>query len=249
MDGYEAAIGTRNIHKSYGSVTALNGVDFSAYPGEVMALVGDNGCGKSTLAKILCGAEPPDTGEIVIAENRYSSLTPKRALEKGISAVYQDLALDPMKNCAENLFLGRELTHGGLWLNKKEMLRMTEYFFDEIGVQVQDICMPVGLLSGGQRQAVAIARALYYQTPVMVFDEPTSAMGVRESSRTLGLITNLRKKNVAVILISHNLFQVFDIADKVTVMSAGKVLVCHECKNSSPQEIHDLIVSEGGEKE
>ena len=248
MINIEPAITAKNICKKFGAVTALHDVNFSAYPSEVMALVGDNGCGKSTLTKILSGAEHPDTGEIYISGKQHVSLTPQKALHEGVSAVYQDLALDPMKNCAENLFLGRELTHGQFWLDKRKMHRMTKLFFEEIGIQVQDIEMPVGLLSGGQRQAVAIARALYCQTPIMIFDEPTSAMGVRESSQTLELITKLREKNVAVIIISHNLFQVFDIADKVTVMSAGKVLVCHECKNSNPREIHDLILSEGGGK-
>jgi ABC-type sugar transport system ATPase subunit len=232
----------QNIHKRFGAVTALDGMNLHVVPGEILAIVGDNGCGKSTLMKVGGGVIQPDQGHIVCNGKPLQGLQPKEALKAGISAVYQDLALDPMRDCAGNIFLGKEITSFLFFIDHKSMRRKTEQLLHELSIHIPDITQPAGSLSGGQRQSLAIARAMHEKTPIMFFDEPTSAMGVRESAKILDLLRHLREEGIAVIIISHNLFQVFDVADRVTVMAAGKKVADVLCSESTPEEVNQFIL-------
>ena len=232
----------RGIRKSFGPFIALDGADFAAYPGEVTALVGDNGSGKSTLIKTLTGYIAPDSGTIVVRGREHARLTPRRAIEEGIGVVYQDLALDDEKSCAENIFLGREIVRGGVFLDRRAMRRRARELLDSLGIDIPDVDQKVSGMSGGQRQALAIARTMCFPHDILVFDEPTSAMGMRETDRAMGLFRRLRDDGKSVILISHNLFQVFDIADRISVMSHGRVVESFLAKDSTPQQLWDSIV-------
>jgi len=212
------------IVKNFGGIKALRGVDIKVNAGEVTAIVGDNGSGKSTLIKILSGDLRPDEGTICTNGREYSSLTPKEALAAGISAVYQDLSLDDYRDAAANIFLGNELTHGGIFLRRREMRRIASSLIERLNIGIPDITLPVGSFSGGQRQAVAVARAIYHGRKLVIFDEPTAAMGVRESSAVLRLISELASRGIGIVIICHNLHQVFDVADKICIMRRGRIL-------------------------
>lgn len=230
------------ICKKFGYIQALENMDFVVYPGEVTAIVGDNGSGKSTLIKILTGCLKPDSGEIWIKDKRFESLTVRQAMNQGITTVYQDLALDNCKNCAGNIFLGREIMKGGIFLDHKKMQEKTKELLERLRIHIPDITQPVEKMSGGQRQALAIARAVYAGGDIMIFDEPTSAMGLKETSRIMQLFLKLKEEGKTIILISHNLFQVFDIADRICVINNGQFVDSFLTKDSSPQELHELIV-------
>ncbi len=233
------------IKKSFGHVTALDGMDFSVRAGEITALVGDNGCGKTTLMKILGGVLQPDAGEIVIGGKSFASLSVHQAKELGVTVMFQDLALDPTRDTAGNVFLGREPLKARFWLDKRRMREDARALLERFSIKIDDVETPVAYLSGGQRQSVALARALQHKTPIMVFDEPTSAMGVAETAKILGEIRRLKDDGIAVILISHNLFHVFDLADRVTVMALGRQVATFDTKESSPEALHQLIVAGG----
>lgn len=235
-------ISMENIIKNFGHVQALRGANFYAHKGKVTALVGDNGSGKSTLIKILCGILYPDKGTININNKSFKYLTPKKAIQNGISSVYQDLALDNEKDCSGNIFLGREKTKFGFWLDKKSMEKETESLLNNLNINIQDITLPVGYLSGGQRQALAIARAIHQNTDIIVLDEPTSAMGLKETNAVMDIIHSLKDMDKTIIIISHNLFQVFDIADYVCVMKSGRCGNPILTKESTPEHINRLIV-------
>lgn len=230
------------IRKSFGGVHALKGVDFSISPGEVHCLVGENGSGKSTLIKILSGALQPDRGEIRIDGTRYARLTPGLSLSKGISTVYQDLSLDDFRDAAANIFLGDELTRFGIFLDRKRMRRIAEGLLSELNIALPDISLPVREFSGGQRQAVAVARALRHGKRLVIFDEPTAAMGVRESSAVLGMIAELARRNVAVVVVSHNMQQVVDAADRVCIMRRGRIAADLDAAETSPADIQDRLM-------
>lgn len=219
----------RNLVKRFGKVTALNGADFELRPGEVMAVVGDNGAGKSTLIKALCGALIPDSGEILLDGKPVSFHSPLDARRAGIETVYQTLAVAPAMNIADNLFLGREQRRGGLlgsvfrMLDKKAMRTAAQAQLDALGVAtVQNINQIVETLSGGQRQAVAVSRAAMFGTKLVIMDEPTAALGVKESGMVLDLIRRIRDRGLPVILISHNMPHVFEIADRIHVHRLGR---------------------------
>ncbi len=235
----------KGIVKAFSGVTVLDGVQFDLRRGEAHALIGENGAGKSTLMKILNGIYIKDAGEIFIDGEKEELGSIAAAKAKGISIIHQELSLVPEMTVAENVFLGRELTRWGFWIDWKRMRRITAELFHSLSIMIPDISTPVGLLSGGQRQAVAFARAMANKSAIMFFDEPTAAMGVRESAQILQLISSLRKENITVIMIGHNLFQVFDVADRVAVMAAGKLVASAECRNSSPEMIHNLIIGKG----
>lgn len=232
----------RHVTKSFGYIQALADMNFSAYPGEVTAIVGDNGSGKSTLIKILTGCLKPDEGEVWIKDNCFSSLTVKQSMNEGITAVYQDLALDNCKDCAENIFLGRELMKHGIFLDHTRMQRKTEELLGRLHISIPDITQPVERMSGGQRQALAIARAVHAGGDILIFDEPTSAMGVKETSRIMQLFLELKAEGKTIILISHNLFQVFDISDRICVIHNGRFVDSFLTADSSPEKLHKLIV-------
>jgi simple sugar transport system ATP-binding protein len=223
----EALLEARGISKSYGVVRALWEADVDVNAGEVAALVGDNGAGKSTLVKILSGTTAPDAGEIWFEGRQVTVPTPVAARELGIETVYQDLALAPELDPAANLFLGRELLRPGLlgklgFLDKPAMRRRTNQAFADLGIGLQDTGAMVANLSGGQRQSVAVSRAATWVDKVVFMDEPTAALGVVQSARVRDLIRKVRDSGIAVVLISHNLPEVFELADRIEVLRLGR---------------------------
>ena len=225
----EPILQARNLVKTFGRVVGLDGVSLDLYPGEVLAIIGDNGAGKSTLIKCLTGAEIPDTGELMVSGQPVHFKRPQDARAHGIETVYQNLAVSPALDVASNLFLGREERRAGLlgsvfrMLDTKGMRTKAKQELARLGIStLQDVTVPVENLSGGQRQAVAVARAAAFGSKVVVLDEPTAALGVRESNQVLQLVRDLRDRGLPVILISHNMPHVFDVADRIHIQRLGK---------------------------
>lgn len=218
----------RNIHKRFGSVVALTAVDFQVGAGEVVALVGDNGAGKSTLTKIMSGAYRADQGEITFEGVPVHLTTPEDASALGISAVYQDLALCENLDVVANLFLGREmgprLPGPVRALDENQMEARTLEVLRGLAVKLPSVRRPISFLSGGQRQAVAVSRAVLWGSKVVLLDEPTAALGVEQTAMVLRLIQQLRDKELAVVLISHNLSDVFRVADRIAVLRLGRMI-------------------------
>jgi fructose transport system ATP-binding protein len=221
----------RGLNKRYGRVTALDNADFDLYPGEILAVIGDNGAGKSSLIRALSGALLPDAGEIRLDGKIVAFRSPLDARAAGIETVYQTLALSPSLSIADNMFLGRELRRAGplgticRMLDRKAMQRIAREKLTELGLMtVQSINQRVETLSGGQRQGVAVARAAAFGSRVVIMDEPTAALGVKESRRVLELILDVRRRGVSVVLISHNMPHVFEIADRVHIHRLGRRL-------------------------
>jgi fructose transport system ATP-binding protein len=218
----------RGLVKRFGQVVALDGADFELYPGEIVAIIGDNGAGKSTLIKSLSGALQPDDGEIRLDGERVRFRSPGDARSAGIETVYQDLAVAPSLDIASNIFLGREARWGGplgfglRMLDKRRMRREAAQHFAELEIGVQSITQPVETLSGGQRQGVAVARAAKWARRLAIMDEPTAALGVRETRQVLDLIQRVRERGLPVILISHDMPHVFELADRILIMRLGK---------------------------
>ena len=244
-------VSMRAITKRFGGVTALEDVDLEAHSGEVLAIVGDNGAGKSTLIKILTGVYQPTSGEITLDGEPLVMNSHSDAIEKGIDAVYQTLALADHLDPAANMFLGSELTTsllGFSMLDNAKMRRETERVLKErLGVILKSLDVPTESLSGGQRQAVAIARAVYHaDLRVLVMDEPTAALGPQETSRTLALIETLKAQDLAIILISHSLDDVFAVSDRIQVMRRGQRVGLVKTAETTREEVLGLIV--GGAK-
>ena len=221
----------RGIVKRYGHVTAIDHSDFDLLPGEILAVIGDNGAGKSSIVKAICGAVIPDEGEIRIEGKPVHFSSPIEAREMGIEIVYQTLALSPALSIADNMFAGREVRKKGWmgdWfrmLDKKEMERFARDKLTELGLMtVQSITQPVETLSGGQRQGVAVARAAAFATKFIIMDEPTAALGVKESRRVLELILDVKARGIPIILISHNMPHVFEVADRIHIHRLGRRL-------------------------
>jgi len=222
-------LAARRLVKTYGHVIGLDGVDLELYPGEVLAIIGDNGAGKTTLIKCLTGAEIPDEGELELDGKPVRFRRPQDAREAGIETVYQSLAVSPALDVAANMYLGREMLRPGVlgsvlrMVDTKTMRARARAELSELGITtLQDVTVPIENLSGGQRQAVAVARAAAFGSKVVVLDEPTAALGVRESNQVLDLIKRLRDRGVPVILISHNMPHVFEVADRIHVQRLGK---------------------------
>ncbi|BFM49446.1 ATP-binding cassette domain-containing protein [Marinomonas sp. THO17] len=220
---------TKNLVKRYGSVTAIDHADFELYPGEILAVIGDNGAGKSSLIKALSGALIPDEGDIFLDGQPVHFNSPMEARALGIETVYQNLAVSPALNIADNLFLGRELLKPGIlgsvfrMLDKKEMEKRAREKMAELGLMtIQNISQAVESLSGGQRQGVAVARSALFGSKVVIMDEPTAALGVKESRRVLNLIKEVRDRGLPIILISHNMPHVFEVADRIHIHRLGK---------------------------
>jgi simple sugar transport system ATP-binding protein len=223
----EVLLDARNLIKNYGSVEALRGASFSARAGEVTALIGDNGAGKSTLVKCLSGAEQPDSGDVLLDGRPAHLDSPTTARRLGIETVYQDLAVAPELDPAANLFLGREILRKGIrgklgMLDKGEMRRRAVEEFKRLGVTLQSTDVPIGSLSGGQRQSVAVARSVVWASKVVFMDEPTAALGVVQRERVLDVIRRVRDEGIAVVLISHNMPEVISVADRIEVLRLGK---------------------------
>lgn len=222
-------LAARRLVKTYGHVVGLDGVSLELYAGEVLAIIGDNGAGKTTLIKCLTGAEIPDEGEIRLDGELVHFRRPQDAREAGIETVYQSLAVSPALDVAANMYLGREVRRPGFlgsvlrMVDTKTMRQRARAELTELGITtLQDVAVPIENLSGGQRQAVAVARAAAFGSKVVVLDEPTAALGVRESNQVLDLIKRLRDKGVPVILISHNMPHVFEVADRIHIQRLGK---------------------------
>jgi len=236
----EPVLHARNLVKRYGRVTALDHADFELYPGEILAVIGDNGAGKSTLIKALSGAIAVDEGEIVLQGKRVNFRSPMDARDVGIETVYQTLALSPALSIAENMFLGRELRKPGVlgsvlkMLDRERMNTIARDRLSELGLMtIQNISQPVETLSGGQRQGVAVARAAAFGSKVLILDEPTAALGVKESRRVLELIQDVRSRGLPIVLISHNMPHVFEVADRIHVHRLGKRLCVIDPKDFS----------------
>jgi fructose transport system ATP-binding protein len=236
----EPILQARALVKKYGRVTALDHADFDLYPGEILAVIGDNGAGKSSLIKALCGAVIPDSGEIRLAGEIINFRSPIDAREAGIETVYQNLALSPALSIADNMFLGREIRSksplGNLFraLDRNAMQKFAREKLNELGLMtIQNINQPVETLSGGQRQGVAVARAAAFARRVVIMDEPTAALGVKESRRVLELILDVKKRGLPIILISHNMPHVFEVADRVHIHRLGRRLCVVDPKKMS----------------
>jgi fructose transport system ATP-binding protein len=228
--GIQPLLTTRNLVKRYGRVTALDHADFDLYPGEILAVIGDNGAGKSSLIKAICGAIVPDEGEIRLNGELVHFKSPLEARKAGIEAVYQNLALSPALSITDNMFMGREIRHTGLLglfrkLDKGAMEKFARTKLSELGLTtIQNIGQAVETLSGGQRQGVAVARAAAFGSKVVIMDEPTAALGVKESRRVLELILDVKKRGLPIVLISHNMPHVFEVADRIHVHRLGRRL-------------------------
>jgi simple sugar transport system ATP-binding protein/D-xylose transport system ATP-binding protein len=231
----------RGISKAFLHVQALDNVHFRVYPGEVVALVGDNGAGKSTLMKTLCGAYQCDAGEIIIDGNPATIRNPHDAMALGIAVVYQDLALVNHRDVATNVFLGREPIRGPT-VDKRLMVRESRTVLQRLKINIPSVYTLVGLLSGGQRQAVAIARAVQQGGRLVFMDEPTAALGVQEQTKVLRLIEDLKAHGAAVVVVSHNLQHVFHVADRIVVMRGGRNAGERVKAETSAEEIVGLIV-------
>jgi simple sugar transport system ATP-binding protein len=238
----EALLEAHGIVKSFGRVRALRGASFTVNGGEVVALIGDNGAGKSTMVKTLSGVLTPDDGEIRFEGRTVSIPDPHAARELGIETVYQDLALAPDLESSANLFLGREATRPGLlgklgFLDKRDMRRRTQEAFKTLGVGVQDATAAVATLSGGQRQGVAVARAVTWAGKVVFMDEPTAALGVVQTRNVLDLIKRVRDTGLAVVLISHNMPEVMEVSDRVEVLRLGERVARFRTADASMEDL------------
>jgi len=235
-----------NISKSFGTVQALKNVDFDVGYQEVMGLVGDNGAGKSTLIKILTGVFPPDTGEIYFEGRKVDIRSPKEARDLGIETVYQDLALIPLMSISRNFFLGREpVVRVGpfKFLDKRRMDHTVQEVLSEIGIRVRSPDEPVAILSGGERQSVAIGRAVRFGAKLLILDEPTSALSVRETHKVLDYILEAKERGLSIIFITHNIYHVYSVADRFTILEHGHKVAVFRKDEVSAEEIIEIIRS------
>ena len=237
----ELFLETRNIKKSFGHVKALRGVSLGFYTNEVTAIVGDNGAGKTTLIKTIAGVISPDEGEIIVNGKTYSGFSPFQAIKLGISTVYQDLSLVDCRDVSTNIFLGREPLKAGLFIDKKSMNKESRRILSELKINIPSVNSQVSYLSGGQRQGVAVARSVNQEGRMIIFDEPTAAMGVRESAQVLEIIRNLGDQGYAVAIISHNLHHVFEISDRICVIRNGSLVGDFRTVNTNPDVIVQYI--------
>ena len=248
----EPILKARNLVKRYGRVTALDHCDFELYPGEILGVIGDNGAGKSTLIKSLCGAVIPDQGEVYLEGQKVSFSSPIQARDQGIETVYQTLAMSPALSIVDNMFMGREIRKtnilGSLFrmLDKKKMERFARDKLSELGLMtIQNINQAVETLSGGQRQGVAVARAAAFGSKVIILDEPTAALGVKESRRVLDLILDVKARGIPIILISHNMPHVFEVCDRIHIHRLGKRLTVIDPRD---HEMSDAVAYMTGAK-
>jgi simple sugar transport system ATP-binding protein len=227
--GNQVVLQVRGINKSFGAVQALKHVDFAVRSGEVTALIGDNGAGKSTLINVITGVLAPDSGEIIFEGEKVEFASPHDARERGIETVYQDLAVAPQLDAVANIFLGRERRMTGLlgrlgFLDQLRMQRETGEQLEDLHVRIPDPTKPLSTFSGGQRQGVAVARAVMWASKVVIMDEPTAALGVAQVGMVLDLVRQVRQTGIPVVFISHNMPQVFDVADRIVVLRLGEVV-------------------------
>jgi fructose transport system ATP-binding protein len=251
----EPIIEARGLVKRFGHVVALDGADLELYPGEILAIIGDNGAGKSTLIKTLSGALQPDEGEISLDGERVHFHSPLDSRRAGIETVYQDLAVAPALDIATNVFLGREMRRRGpqgsvlRMLDKRGMRREAKRHFEELKIGIRSMTQPVETLSGGQRQGVAVARAATWAQRVVIMDEPTAALGVKETRQVLDLILRVRERGLPVILISHDMPNVFELADRIQIMRLGRRVAVVTPKSHSMPEAVAIMTGAAVERE
>jgi simple sugar transport system ATP-binding protein len=238
----EPVLEARQIVKRFGRVQALRGANLTVFPGEVVALVGDNGAGKSTLVKTMVGVHPPDDGEILFEGKPVTVNTPHEARDLGIETVYQDLALAAEVDPAANMFLGREILRSGPlgrlgFLDKAAMRRRSDEAFNSLGVRIQDTSARVANMSGGQRQGIAICRAVTWASKIVFMDEPTAALGVVQTRNVLDQIRRVREHGLSVVLISHNMPEVFEVADRIEVLRLGERVASLRSKDVSMEDV------------
>ena len=240
------ALEVRGVMKSFGVLNVLNGIDLTLREGEVLGLVGDNGAGKSTLVKILSGFHRPDGGEVLLGGEPVTFSSVESAKSQGIETVYQDLALIPQLPVFQNLFLGHELTRFGPLriLDKREMRRLARQYLDDINVHVPSVDAEAEQLSGGQRQAIAVARSVRAARKILLLDEPLAAMGARESRLIIDLVKDLAKSGrVSIIVIDHNYAHLFELCDRLNVMQGGRITINQNVHETSLEELTELMVS------
>ncbi|HEX9036673.1 MAG TPA: ATP-binding cassette domain-containing protein [Ktedonobacterales bacterium] len=235
------ALQLTNISKAFGAVQALKDVDFEVFSGEVVGLVGDNGAGKSTLVKTISGVNIPDTGEIFVAGQRAHIAKPADANKLGIETVYQDLALADNLDVVNNLYLGREAVTGNFGplspMNELEMERRTVEVLRQLDVKIPSVRSLVASLSGGQRQSIAVAKTILRNAQVVLLDEPTAALGVAQTRQVLNLIKRLREQGLAVVVISHNLADIFEVVDRAIVMRLGRRVATFDIRSTTPEQV------------
>lgn len=236
-----------HISKAFGQVQALTDVDLEVAPGEILAVVGDNGAGKSTLIKTISGVYRPDEGSIAVSGQTRQFRSPADARAAGIATVFQDLALVEVLDVATNMYIG-QLPRRGWFVDRARMERDTRSFLNELKVTVKSVRTPIGMLSGGQRQIVAIARAMHTGANVILLDEPTAALGVRETAHAANLIRSLRDRGAAVICISHDMGFVFDVADRVQVMRLGRVAGVRRIAETDKSDVISLITGASNDR-
>jgi ABC-type sugar transport system ATPase subunit len=243
----EALLRGVNLTKHFGGLTAVDDVSMDIYPGQVMGLVGDNGAGKSTLIKMISGVYQPDGGKVYFKGKEVTFRGPREARDMGIETIYQDLALAENLDVSSNIFLGREVKKrylGGIihTLNWPIMHAESATALDRLDIHVPSLMQKIRNLSGGQRQAVAIARSIYWNARVMIMDEPTAALAVPEQRKVLSLVDTMRDQGVPVIIISHNLQDIFAVADQITILRRGKKVAELQADQTTPDEIVSLMV-------
>ena len=242
-------IEVRDISKTFDNVIALDGVSMSVYPNEVMCLLGDNGAGKSTLIKILSGVHQPTRGQFLFEGREVSFASPRDALDLGIATVYQDLAMIPLLSISRNFFLGSEPTVGWGPLRRFNMRfadAVTREELAKMGIRLRDTAQPVGTLSGGERQSVAIARAVYFGAKVLILDEPTAALGVKEASVVLRYVAQARARGLGVIFITHNVHHAYPIGDRFTLLNRGRSYGTFKKSEVSREEVVQMMA--GGQE-
>jgi ABC-type sugar transport system ATPase subunit len=234
------------LYKHFGGLVAVNQVSLDVYPGEVIGLVGDNGAGKSTFIKMVSGVLRPDAGQIFLDGNEITFASPMEARGRGIETIYQDLALCENLDATVNIFLGREPVHKFLGLadvvDRRSMLKESRKVLDQLDIQIPNLRRPIRQMSGGQRQSVAIARAVYWNARLMIMDEPTAALGVAEQRKVLALVRTLRERGVPVLIISHNMQDVFAVADRIVVMRRGRNVGERAANATTTDELVSLMV-------
>ena len=232
----------KNIYKNFGTINALKDVSMVTDSGKIHCVLGDNGAGKSTLVNIISGVFQPDQGEYKVNEKRVLFKEPRQALDAGISTVYQSLAIIPIMNIYRNFFLGNEPIHGRLnTINKDFAIETTIKELKKFDINIEDAKRPAGTLSGGQRQILAIARALYFGAKILILDEPTSALGVRESAKVVEQIAQLREHNINVILVSHNIEQAFSLGDEFFIFKNGELVGQFNKMETSANKLRSIL--------
>lgn len=243
-----ALLELRNVSRRFGQVVALKNVDFQLYAGEVLALLGDNGAGKSTLIKVITGVYPPSAGEILFNTRPIHLKSPQDARKLGIETVYQDLALVPDMSISRNFYLGRELvkkTGPFSLLDRTTMDTRATTALGEIGIHIRNASEPVVTLSGGERQSIAIGRAVHFGSQVLILDEPTSALSIGETRKVLGYIKAAKDKNLGVIFITHNIHHVFEVADRATILSHGQKVGDFKVSDLTQDDVATMVMGEG----